>query len=389
MKRLVVCCDGTWNSPDEMDADGLPVPTNVSMIARAVAETDAEGHGQRVFYDKGVGTAGRLDRITGGAFGAGVSRNVLAAYRFLIDTYEPGDEIFFFGFSRGAFTARSTAGFVHNCGILRREYEHHLDDAFALYRSRAKVSEPRRLESELFRRSFSHEPRIRFIGVFDTVGALGIPVTGVAFARLVNRRFRFHDTDLSSRVDGAFHALAMHERRGSFPPTLWTLPSNAPADAERHRQELEQVWFTGVHSDVGGGYGDRELADITLLWMISRARRFGLALTEGSVDDTGPDALGPRHNSLRGIYRLLPRDDRTPADGQRVASSAVDRQTLEHDAPSAFAAILDDPTRVTEVEHIVSAPASLAAPAGDGRSVLGTTGRCADVVSVRARTGPR
>lgn len=360
MKRLVVCCDGTWNSPDEMDAEGLPVPTNVSLIARAVAATDASGHDQRVFYDKGVGTGGRLDRITGGAFGAGVGRNVLASYRFLVDTYEPGDEIFLFGFSRGAFTARSTAGFVRNCGILRREYAHHLDDAFALYRSRATKDEPRRLEAELFRRSFSHEPRVRFIGVFDTVGALGIPVTGFPFARLVDRRFRFHDTDLSSRVDGAFHALAMHERRGSFLPTLWTLPVGTHADAERHPQELEQVWFTGVHSDVGGGYGDRELADITLLWMVERARRYGLALDVGDAD---PDALGPRHDSRRGVYRLLPRHDRAPSAGQRVASSAVDRQAAEHDAPAAFRAILDEPANVAAVEHVVG-PAAGVAPTG-------------------------
>jgi uncharacterized protein (DUF2235 family) len=346
MKRLVVCCDGTWNEPDAAQ------PTNVCRIARSLAARDGHGHEQRVFYDKGVGTGGPVDHVTGGAFGAGLAKNVRDAYRFLVDTYEPGDQLYFFGFSRGSFTARSVAGFVRNSGILRREYAHHLDEAFALYHSREEKTHPRAVEAELFRRSFSHEPRIRFIGVFDTVGSLGVPVQGLPLAGLVNRRFRFHDTDLSSRVDGAFHALAMHERRGAFPPTLWTLPEGADTDAIREHQELEQVWFTGVHSDVGGGYDHHELADITLLWMVSKAEQYGLAFTPGGFAPVDPDAVADKHDSLKGFYRVLPRCDRQPSASHTVASSVVDRQTSLHDAPAAFDAIIDDTARTTDVEHI-------------------------------------
>jgi uncharacterized protein (DUF2235 family) len=344
VKRLVVCCDGTWNTPDEVDENGVPCPTNIVRIAQAVADEDARGTRQHLFYDKGVGTGGRLDRLIGGVFGAGVAKNVRDAYHFLVDTYEPGDELFFFGFSRGAFTARSTAGFVRNCGILRREHAYRLDDAYALYRARDPEHHPSEVESALFRRSFSHETRIRFIGVFDTVGALGVPLTGLPLTDLANRRYRFHDTTLSGQVDGAFQALAMHERRASFAPALWTVPHGGT-------QEVEQVWFTGVHSDVGGGYSDHRLADVTLTWMVDRARRFGLALD--LPEGIAPDPLGLRHLAMSGVYRWLPRHQRVPADGTTVASSVVERQRRYRDAPRPFRAVVANPARVTDVEHVV------------------------------------
>src|SRR3954470_17593333 len=129
-KRLVICCDGTWNTPDQ-ERNGQACPTNVTKFALAVADTADDGKEQRVFYHRGVGTS-RSERIRGGAFGFGLSRNVKDAYRFIVDNYEPGDELYLFGFSRGAFTARSTAGFVRNAGILRRECADLVDDAYAL-----------------------------------------------------------------------------------------------------------------------------------------------------------------------------------------------------------------------------------------------------------------
>jgi uncharacterized protein (DUF2235 family) len=366
MKRLVVCCDGTWNSPDEVDGD-VPVPTNVCRIAQAVAPRDGHGREQHVFYDKGVGTGGPLDRITGGAFGAGLAKNVRDAYRFLVETFEPGDEIFLFGFSRGAFTARSTAGFVRNCGILRRDHVEHLDDAWALYHSGDPSTHPRSTEAELFRRSFSVETGIRFIGVFDTVGSLGVPIADVPGAALINRHVQFHDTELSGRVDGAFHALAMHERRGTFSPTLWTVPRDQPRTSS---QDLEQVWFSGVHSDVGGGYARRGLADITLLWMLSRAERYGLTVAPGSFprhrsdpmrrEAVWPDALAHPHDSLATFpYRFLPRFRRTPVAGTTVSSSAVDHEKDRSDAPDEFAGILGDVERTVPVEHSLGASGDL------------------------------
>src|SRR3954449_4814002 len=172
-KRLVICCDGTWNRPDEV-RDHVLAPTNIAKIARGLAGSDDAGNPQLLHYEQGVGTR-RFEHIIGGAFGYGLSRNVRNCYRFLVDNYEPGDKLYFFGFSRGAYTARSTAGFVRKCGILERRHRDRLDEAYRFYRA-GKGTDPRSPAAEIFRRQFSHpEERIHFIGVFDTVGSLGIP----------------------------------------------------------------------------------------------------------------------------------------------------------------------------------------------------------------------
>lgn len=341
-KCLVVCCDGTWNSPDQRTG-GQPSPTNVTKLALAVAPHDDRGREQRTFYHLGVGT-NRRDRLLGGACGFGLSRDVRDTYRFLVQNFEPGDDLFFFGFSRGAFTARSAAGFVRNCGILLRSQADRVDEAYALYRDRSSATHPRSIAATLFRRSYSHETRIRFIGVWDTVGALGIPLNGGRLVNLLNRRWQFHDTNLSSVVDAAYQALAIDERRGPFRPTLWTPQPDAPED-----QTVEQVWFTGVHCDIGGGYLEHELSDIALLWMVERARGSGLRFdpdafgpcragdpAPSDVDATlrsrtcvTPDPLGDQHDSRTGFYRLIsPYDRRLGVADPRheyVASSAVER----------------------------------------------------------------
>jgi uncharacterized protein (DUF2235 family) len=152
-----------------------------------------------------------------------LSRNVLDGYRFLIDNYESGDLLYLFGFSRGAFTARSLAGLIRNSGILRRENVSWIDQAWVLYRSSADT--PRGVAATLFRRAYSFEPRIQFIGVWDTVGALDIPTFGPRWLKpivaRINHRWEFHDTKLSTRVKGAFQALAIDEQRAAFAPALW------------------------------------------------------------------------------------------------------------------------------------------------------------------------
>ena len=179
---------------------------------------------------------------------------------------------------------------------------------------------------------------VHFIGVWDTVGSLGIPLDGLGLGRLVNRRWGFHDTDLSSRVRYAYQALAIDEERSPFRPTPWTLGSE-PAE-----QTLEQVWFSGAHCDIGGGYRDPSLSEIALLWMADRASASGLALDPERLrpcdvpgDDprrvtatcVAPDALGPLHTSRKGLYRLLRRYRRpiTPdyLTCEAVASSAIRR----------------------------------------------------------------
>jgi uncharacterized protein (DUF2235 family) len=246
-----------------------------------------------------------------GATGYGISRILLSCYTWLIRVYRPGDQLFFFGFSRGAYTARSLAGLVRNSGILRSENESLIKEAFALYRSRDSVHSPRAEASRLFRQNYSWSDTtpIRCVGVWDTVGSLGVPNT-IAQGVLkhvfrVNREF--HDTSLSSTVSFAFHAVAIDERREPFLPTLWVVPPDAPA----HKQHVEQTWFPGCHSDVGGGNPSSDLSAITLDWMVTRARLAGLDVADSS--GLGPpsfpphhcDPLGPITESLTLFYRLF------------------------------------------------------------------------------------
>ncbi|WP_148570907.1 DUF2235 domain-containing protein [Nocardioides caldifontis] len=321
MKRLVIACDGTWNKADQQK-DGKPCPTNVCKVAQRIAEVAPDGVRQEVYYAAGVGTEWG-ERLRGGAFGFGLSREVQKAYRFLVDHFEEGDEIFFFGFSRGAFTVRSTAGLVRNAGILRREHRDLVGEAYELYRDRER--HPDSEEARRFRAEHSIETRIRFIGVWDTVGALGVPLDGLRFLNLINRRWEFHDLDLSSRVDSAFHAVAIDEQRGPFKAALW----NQSPEGRAKGQELEQVWFAGVHSDVGGGYPRSGLADLALEWMVDRARRCGLGFDLAPALDLDEALADTLHDSRTWFYKLLkpaPRViGRVPTGRESVASTAVQR----------------------------------------------------------------
>jgi uncharacterized protein (DUF2235 family) len=324
MKRIIVCCDGTWNRPDQVHG-GQVCASNVTKIARCVAPVDSHGAPQLVFYDKGVGT-GRFDRLLGGAFGWGISQKILDAYQFLIINYESGDELFFLGFSRGAYSVRSTFGLIRNSGLLKPEFAHKIPDAYALYRRRDNASHPDAVESELFRRTYSREPRAKFIGVWDTVGALGLPVGGLL--QFINKRWSFHDMTLSSWVDNAFQALAIDEHRKPFRPSVWDQSVHAAA------QVLEQVWFAGVHSNVGGSYPQSGLSDVTLLWMIEKAEACGLAIDRtcmATINNPQPNAFGTLYNSQTLWYKIAGLGDyirpigRTPKES--AASTAVDRQT--------------------------------------------------------------
>lgn len=339
-KRLIVCCDGTWATPDQTD-DGHPCPTNVTKLALGIDNKGSSDSGdtieQRVFYHRGVGT-GRRDRLDGGAFGIGLSRDVLAAYLFILENFQPGDELFLLGFSRGAYTARSTAGFIRNAGILRRRFRSRLHEAYALYRDRTPTTNPRAIEATFFRRSYSHETRIRCVAVWDTVGALGIPLSGLPGVDAFNRRWQFHDTNLSTTVDHAFQALAIDERRKPFAPSIWHQQDDA------REQQLEQVWFAGTHGDVGGGNLDSSLSDLALMWMADRVQSCGLALRPnafqgatqpgaGYTIDVDPDVSGPIHKSRSGFWRLLPAYIRPigiqDPNHERVADSALKRHQID------------------------------------------------------------
>ncbi|HEY3643698.1 MAG TPA: DUF2235 domain-containing protein, partial [Gammaproteobacteria bacterium] len=203
--------------------------------------------------------------------------------------------LFLFGFSRGAYTARSLAGLIRNSGILKDEYAEKYADAYELYRDRTDATHPSAAQSIQFRQRYAWPDfNIRMIGVWDTVGALGIPVP----FQLGKDENEFHDTDLSSHVDFAYQALAIDERRKPFVPCVWNKQPTSPAS-----QVLEQAWFAGVHCNVGGGYQDTGLSDCALDWMWQRAAKVGLKLE--ATAKSAPDPLGAMRDSMTMGYRLL------------------------------------------------------------------------------------
>jgi uncharacterized protein (DUF2235 family) len=352
-----------------MRSHGAKEPTNVARLALAVTR---EEDTQLVFYDPGVGTAPH-ERISGGAFGYGLSRNIRNCYRFLTRTYAPGDRLYLFGFSRGAYTARSLAGLIRNCGILKTDDVDQVDAAYAFYRDRTSRSHPRSIASQLFRESHSHPPEpIHFIGVWDTVGALGIPNEFPGWKEMSQvftgweQLWGFHDTQLSALVTNAIHALSIDEQRASFKPTLWTQdPEGAAA------QNLKQVWFAGVHSEVGGGTADKSLSDIALLWMAEQARQAGLGFVAGQphtgwpdqeIAPAAPDYAGELHDSRHGLFKLehpyhrLAEPPVAADRGQSISSTAARRvaERINRYAPEGFDAYLAALGEPTDVEDFAA-----------------------------------
>lgn len=349
-RRLVVCCDGTSNQPDRN------VVTNVVKFARGVVPQDSKGASQIVFYEWGVGTSGKLDAITGGAFGTGLGKNVQSAYRFIVHNYQPGDQIYLLGFSRGAFTARSVAGFIRQCGIIRKEHARRIPEGYAFYRAAAVT--PNDPESETWRQNYSHPiPLIEFVGVWDTVGALGIPAHRIIEAlkywtwgkwsgnrkikmpptrpgqllSLGRNRHSFHDMQLSKYVKNAYHALAIDERRPVFTPAIWDSRPQELPDGSNAKQVMRQVWFPGAHSNVGGNSNVNSSSQ-SLSWMAKAAEASGLEFgpafwTEVQQDIAKP---GPISGSPPGLWRFAGaqlRDMSGNSGGTEcIHNSARDRQ---------------------------------------------------------------
>jgi len=287
VKRLVICCDGTWQ---RLYGGAL---TNVALTARAVAPRDAKGNLQVVYYSAGVGASVDGVSLWQGMTGGDLDDNLLAAWLFINLNYEPGDQLYLFGFSRGAYTVRSLAGLLRKVGILRREHVDKVHDALALYRNRALTADDE--ETERFRvahaiawprlaRPFTSPPvdlGIRYLGVWDTVGSLGIPRL-LPISIGLNARYEFHDTSLSRSVENARHAVAIDERRAPFAPTLW---NNIDAfNTPGTRPRVAQLWFPGDHGGVGGG-GAPGLSNCALIWVLEGAELAGLTLSRepGSV----------------------------------------------------------------------------------------------------------
>lgn len=300
-KRIVICCDGTWN---ELDYKSRPV-TNVVKLAQSIHPEGDAGDGadpvkQVVFYDEGVGTL-EGESMDGGGFGDGLIQNIVDAYSFLVFNYDPGDEIFVFGFSRGAYTARSLVGMIRNCGILRRDAAPYVDDALMLYKDkRRKPDHPDSIE---FRRTYNHpgwwidtaadlslqadnpdqKIMVSYLGVWDTVGQNGVPGVWNAMAGKAEDH-GFHDLKLSRIVQRARHAVALDEPRAAFRPALFEASKMAALQTEaeqdgRGRDAYQQLWFPGDHGSVGGGGDVTGLSDHALAWIAEGACSNGARLS--------------------------------------------------------------------------------------------------------------
>jgi len=291
MKRIIICADGTWNRPEENIEEDFP--TNVLKFARGIAPTGGDTK-QIVFYDWGIGSYHA--KINGGGFGAGLEKNVMDGYRFLVHNYEPGDEIYLFGFSRGAYTVRSLCGLINNCNILKGAESNRIEEAFELYKNPEYTPMSDYAVNWRNEHSIENSSTITFIGVWDTVGAMGLPFS---FFGLIKDHHRFYDNKLGSNVITARHALSLDEKRDDFEPTIWS-----PNDTV----DIKQVWFTGVHSDVGGGYkydsDGTTLSDIPMTWLMQEAQAVGLAFEDfSSVTELNPTAK--QHDEYKGLMRFL------------------------------------------------------------------------------------
>ncbi len=287
-KNIIVFSDGTGQE------GGIDNNTNVYKLFNMVEDRTEN---QITFYDRGLGTG--LRKITGNISGMGISKNIYECYQFIFDNYIAGDNIFLFGFSRGATTVRSLSGFIHLFGILPKSRPELIKQAYKIYR----ISDSRKrkkIADDFVARHHNQWTKIKFLGVWDTVAALGLPFKRFGF--LVDWfpffRHKFHNLVLSESVVHARQALAIDDERRTFHPKIWEREI-------KDYQTMKQVWFSGMHTDVGGGYLEQELSDIPLLWMLDEAITAGLRIYQKHTVKINPDADGFMHDSRKGFPGFL------------------------------------------------------------------------------------
>ena len=301
-KNIVICCDGTGQEFGKNN-------TNVVELYSVSRKFDQ----QLTFYDPGVGTGGweyddedgvNLQAKADQATGRGLQKNVNDAYRILMSTYEPGDHVYLFGFSRGAFTVRSLTGMLYKVGLLERHHDNLIEYAAELYNQHDNDE-----VATQFRNTFGRTCPVHCLGVWDTVDSL-----------VLNAGERFHAPEITPETTYAFQALSIDEQRSDFPPSVWD------ETKVRGDQKIEQVWFAGVHSDVGGGYPERGLANCSLLWMLDRAQSAGLHIDADTASQRyTPDPLDTLHHSNSGIWVIRGTHIRQPSEGARIHKSTIER----------------------------------------------------------------
>ena len=324
-KNIVICNDGTGNEVRKRKDSDEVVKSNVVRLIRRLDRTDSAK--QIVFYDPGVGTEGApgaltavtksITKLLGLAFGHGTRKNLADAYAFLMHHYEHGDRIYLFGFSRGAYTVRALAGILNRIGLLEEGCNSLIPYAIKYYMSQGEEPLWHELSSfkKSFSRNYSHDKgrvTVHFMGCWETVNSIG----------WFRSRLTLPDTYELPNVKRGRHAVAIDEKRSQYRESLW---------ADDRPEEMEQMWFAGAHTDVGGGYEDRRLADFALDWMMNGAKKAGLLANDEpprkQKDDELPD-LPTLHNPLWPVWWLLTWKRRTLPPGARLHESVKERLEL-------------------------------------------------------------
>ncbi|KAF8078667.1 hypothetical protein FPV67DRAFT_1466003, partial [Lyophyllum atratum] len=347
-KRIIICCDGTWQ--DGVSSEERSSYTNVLRLTRTIHHEDRRFKPvipQIVFYQSGIGSDRNLySRYVEGTMGGSLGDKVEEAYAFIAHNYHPGDEIFLFGFSRGAYTARMVAMFIGEIGILSRKDMDHFAGIFIAYQKLGKsddAEEAKALKLKLYPWT-QHDSRgklradsgqtkftIKCLGVFDTVGSFGLPEELAYGSPEVRTIFGFPDKVLGPHVERAYQALALNETRADFSCAKF---EQTVAGRERG-QTLKQCWFTGSHSDIGGGYPDHDLSDLTLTWMAAQIGDILSLDIKYLASLLHPVALWGKHkphNSATGVFVLARSIERPiPTCPNDVTRETIHASVLEQE----------------------------------------------------------
>ncbi|KAJ3898960.1 hypothetical protein F5879DRAFT_978599 [Lentinula edodes] len=342
-KRIIVCCDGTWQ--DGVTTQNRLSYTNVLRLARTIEHEDfrtVPPTPQIVFYQSGIGSADNFySEYVEGTTGDTLGDKVEEVYAFIAHNYYPGDEVFLFGFSRGAYTARMVAMFIGAIGILDRQNMDSFAGIFIAYQNLGKTTdekEKQKLNAQLapwngpnsagIRRAYAggRDFSVKCLGVFETVGTLGLPEEITMRSPKLKRLFGFPDRLLGPHIERAYQALALNETRADFVCAKF----EQKEEGRKKGQILKQYWFTGCHSDVGGGYKDHDLADISLTWMVAHVNdslAMDMKYLGGLLDPMAPWGTQKPHDPETGIFALSIR-------AQRPLPTKTDDTTHEKIHPS-------------------------------------------------------
>ncbi|MBN2578127.1 MAG: DUF2235 domain-containing protein [Pirellulales bacterium] len=369
-KNIVVFSDGTGQEGGKLHN------SNVYKLFNMIEDRTAR---QISFYDRGLGTGG--EKFLGLMFGVGISRNVKDCYQFIFENYNAGDRIFLFGFSRGAATVRSLSGFIHLFGILPKSRPELIGRAYRIYQIRDTETRERKA-ADFIERNHTMWCRIKFLGVWDTVTALGVTTKlfqglnfydffsdfqflkslfifqllfKYCFSKIPFFRHKFHNFRLSRSVENAYQALSIDDDRRLFHPLLWE-------PGIESYQTMRQVWFCGSHSDVGGGYPEQEVSDISLVWMMQKAVHYGLKIYPGHKVKIRQNVNGEIHDPREGLwarffYRKEPRSwDARNGQQPTLHKSVLERRLNQHntEAPEYRPWIFDEACEIEPWDPSVS-----------------------------------